>query len=298
MTAALSERVEIVRSNGLDHAVHRFEAAGLSPREPRRTIVILHGFLDSARTFELLAAPLVAAGFEVVAPDFRGFGLSGRVPPGGYYYFPDYVADLDGILRALSPGRLFIVAHSMGGSVGSLFAGTRPDRVEKLAILEGLGPLSEPPATGVDRMRRWLSDLGRIERTPRPLASMADAVDRLAVTHPRVDRDTLATRAERLVVRGENGALTWAWDPLHRSVSPIAFNAEVFASFLKQISCPTLFLHGGPNGWHPPDEEERLSHIAKLERVEIADAGHMMHWTKPTETAMALLSFFEAPLTQ
>lgn len=292
MTGALVERVEIVRSNGLDHAVHRFEIEGQPVREPRGTIAILHGFLDSARTFELLAEPLARAGFEVIAPDFRGFGASGRVPVGGYYYFPDYVADLDGILRALSPGRLFIVAHSMGGSVGSLFAGTRPDAVEKLAILEGLGPISEPPAMGVDRMRRWLSDLQRIERTPRPLASMADALDRLAATHPRVGREILATRAERLVVRGENGALTWAWDPLHRSVSPIAFNADVFGSFLKQIGCPTLFLHGGPNGWHPPDEEERLAHIAKLERAEIAEAGHMMHWTKPAETAAALLAFF------
>lgn len=293
MTEALFERVEFVRSNGLDHAVHRFEIQGSVPRSPRRTILILHGFLDSARTFELLAAPLVRAGYEVIAPDFRGFGASSRLPAGGYYYFPDYVADLDGILRVLAPERLLIVAHSMGGSVGSLFAGTRPEAVEKLAILEGLGPVSEPPAVAVDRMRRWLADLSRIERVPRPLASISDAIDRLAATHPRVGREILATRAERLVVRQGDGSLTWAWDPLHRSISPIAFNAEVFASFLRQISCPTLFLHGGPNGWHPPDEEQRLAHIAKLERVEIPDAGHMMHWTAPTQVAAALLAFFE-----
>ncbi|MBL8740121.1 MAG: alpha/beta hydrolase, partial [Myxococcales bacterium] len=167
MTAALTERVEIIRSNGLDHALHRFEMEGPAPR---RTVLLLHGFLDSARTFELLAAPLVQAGFEVVAPDFRGFGRSGRVPPGGYYHFPDYVADLEGIVRTLAPERLFIVAHSMGGSVATLFAGARPERVEKLVIMEGLGPLATPPETAPDRMRRWLADLERIERTPRPLA--------------------------------------------------------------------------------------------------------------------------------
>ena len=293
MTGALTERVEIVRSNGLDHAVHRFEISGTGPAQPRRTVLLLHGFLDSARTFELLATPLALAGFEVVAPDFRGFGLSGRVPAGGYYHFPDYVADLEGIVRAVAPEQLTVVAHSMGGSVATLFCGARPERIEKLVIMEGLGPLAAPHETAPDRLRRWLSDLDRIERQPRPLASMSDAVDRLVVTHPRVPRELLATRAERLVVKHADGKLTWAWDPLHRSVSPTPFSPEVYAAFLRQITCPTLFLHGGPNGWHPPDEDERLSHIAKLERVEIPDAGHMMHWTKPAETAAALLAFFD-----
>jgi pimeloyl-ACP methyl ester carboxylesterase len=294
MTGALVERVEIVRSNGLDHALHRFEVPGAASRDGRRTVLLLHGFLDSARTFEMLAAPLARAGLEVVAPDFRGFGQSGRVPAGGYYHFPDYVADVEGIVKFVAPERLFIVAHSMGGSVATLFCGARPERVEKLVTMEGLGPLAAPPETAPDRMRRWLADLDRIERQPRPLASLSDAVDRLAVTHPRVSREILATRAERLVVKQADGTLTWAWDPLHRSISPTPFSPEVYAAFLRQITCPTLFLHGGPNGWHPPDEEERLSHIAKLERVEISDAGHMMHWTKPAETAAALLAFFSS----
>jgi len=285
---AVLERVETIRSNGLDHAVHRFEVGGAAARP---TILLLHGFLDSAKTFDLLAAPLARAGFSVVAPDFRGFGQSSRVPEGGYYHFADYVADLDGILRVVAPERLSIVAHSMGGSVATLYAGARPDTVEKLVIMEGLGPISDPPEMAVDRMRRWLSDLIRIERTPRPLRSIDDAIDRLAVTHPRLDRKILASRAPRLVVQAPDGSLRWAWDPLHRSISPTPFNADIFAAFLRSITCPTLFLHGGPTGWHPPDEEQRLAQIAKLERVEIPDAGHMMHWTAPDAVAKEIIRF-------
>jgi pimeloyl-ACP methyl ester carboxylesterase len=52
-----------------------------------------------------------------------------------------------------------------------------------------------------------------------------------------------------------------------------------------------LFVSGGPLGWHPPDEEDRLAAFARLERIEIADAGHMMHWSRPDELSHAILRF-------
>ncbi|NUP11039.1 MAG: alpha/beta hydrolase [Polyangiaceae bacterium] len=287
------ERIERVRANGIELAVHRFEADSADADTPpaKQTLLLLHGFLDAAATWDLVAAPLARAGYEVLAPDFRGFGESDRVPEGGYYHFADYVADMDDLVRALAPRSLSIVAHSMGGGVATLFAGARPERVEKLVVMEGLGPISDPPAYSVDRMRRWLADRQKISRTPRLISSMDEALERLAATHPRIDRDVLRTRAEKLVRRGADGTISWAWDPLHRTTSPTPFQTEVYGSFLRAITCPTLFVSGGPTGWHPPDEAERLALFQKLDRVELPDAGHMMHWTAPDAVAGAILSF-------
>ncbi len=48
----------------------------------------------------------------MVAPDWRGFGDSEWVPGG--YWFPDYFADLDGLLDALAPqSRARVIGHSM-----------------------------------------------------------------------------------------------------------------------------------------------------------------------------------------
>ncbi len=52
-----------------------------------------------------------------------------------------------------------------------------------------------------------------------------------------------------------------------------------------------LFVSGGPLGYHPPDEEERLAAFADLRRETIADAGHMMHWTRPDEVGRILAAF-------
>lgn len=289
MTSGSTYEATDVTIRGLRLRLHRWSPAGRERRGPR--VLLLHGFLDAASTFEQLTEPMAEAGLEVVAPDLRGFGASDRIGAGGYYHFPDYVADVEALVHALGEPRVAVVGHSMGGGVATLFAGAVPDAVGRLAVLEGWGPMDTPPELGVEQMRRHLRDLKKVDRAGRPLASMEDAVDRLVASHPRIPRAILASRAERLTRREADGLLRWAWDPLHRTTSPTPFNAAVYASFLRAITCPTLAVSGGVHGWHPPDEEERLTLVRDLRRAELPDAGHMMHWTAPAQLAALLVPF-------
>src|SRR5262249_55137906 len=116
---------------------------------------------------------------------------------------------------------------------------------------------------------------------------------RLALHHPQVPRETLATRAALLTRRGDDGELTWAYDPLHRTISPSPFNVEAFKAFLGEITCPTLFVSGGAPGMHPPDEAERLAALRSVRIVTLPEAGHMMHWSAPRELAHELRTFFD-----
>jgi len=87
------------------------------------------------------------------------------------------------------------------------------------------------------------------------------------------------------------GGVRWAYDPMHKPVSPTPFQAAVFGAFVAKVTCPVLFVGGGETGYHPPDEEERLAGFSCLVRAEIADAGHMMHWTRPEALAAHLVGF-------
>ncbi|WP_437806570.1 alpha/beta fold hydrolase [Sorangium sp. So ce1078] len=276
--------------NGLELCVHRFRDDAARPTG--LTLLLLHGFLDAGSTWDLVAEPLARAGHDVVAPDLRGFGRSARVGAGSYYYFPDYIADVAALVDALAPARLGVVGHSMGGAVAVYYAGARPDRVERLALLEGMGPPSHGPEIAVARMEAWLRDMKGLDRTPRRLASMQDAIARLVANHPRVPRDVLATRAPLLTREEPDGGLAWAYDPMHRTTSPLWFQVEAFTSFLERIACPTLVVSGGPTGWHPPDEAARVAKLARAEHVELQDAGHMMHWSAASELAERLGEFF------
>ena len=262
-------------------------------RAPAGPVVLIHGFADTAATWGPVASELAAAGHRVLAPDLRGFGDTGRVGAGGYYHFADYIADLDALVRTLDLPPFALVGHSMGGTVSTLFAGSRPGSVRRLALLEGLGPPDSDLAHAPSRFTRWLDDLAVDNgRGRQRFFAAAEALDRLALQHPGVPRAVLAEQLPHLVRDAGPGQLRWHLDPLHRTTSPMPFQAAMFRSFAAAIRAPVLLVDGGPEGFHPPDEDARRAAFADVRTVTLPSAGHMMHWTQPTALAAHLRDFF------
>ena len=280
------------RLNGLKLWIHRFRDPDPGAPPSGLTVLLVHGFLDSGATWDLVAPALARAGHEVLAPDLRGFGQSEWAGAGGYYHFADYVADLSELIDSLVPRRLALVGHSMGGAVAALLAGARPECFERVALLEGMGPVAVEPEMAVERMKVWLRNLRDAPRSSRPLTSLVEATERLALHHPRVPRAVIETRASLLTRTDDQGRCFWAYDPLHRTTAPTPFNIENFRVFLRRIACPTLVVSGGPFGWHPPDEADRAACLRDARHLELPSAGHMMHWTAPDALAANLLAFF------
>jgi pimeloyl-ACP methyl ester carboxylesterase len=100
-------------------------------------LFLLHGWMDVSASFQFLVDAL-SADWRVIAPDWRGFGLTEW--RGDAYWFPDYLGDLDAILRFYSPeAAVTLIGHSMGGNVACLYAGVRPARVRRLVALDAFG---------------------------------------------------------------------------------------------------------------------------------------------------------------
>ena len=257
------------------------------------TILLLHGFADTAASFDLVLPSLARAGHRIVAPDLRGFGDSSWIGAGGYYHFPNYLADVVDLLRQLAPERLAVVAHSMGGTIAVQLAGVGVVPIEKLVLMEGLGPPAHSLDLVPDRFRRWLDALETHRTRPehRSFSSMEAVVERLVSTHPGVPVEVLRTRAPLLVKQRDDGRYVWKFDPLHRTVAPVPFLVDAFKAFLRRIACPTLVIHGGPTGFHTEDEEARIEAIPDVRVVDIPDAGHMMHWTRPEQVSRAIVQF-------
>ncbi|HLK39611.1 MAG TPA: alpha/beta fold hydrolase, partial [Polyangiaceae bacterium] len=148
-----------ITANGLPHHVLEWSGAPVDVIPP--TVLLLHGYMDAAATWNLVAPSLGATGMRVLAPDLRGFGDGPRVPEGAYYHFPDYVFDVADIVDALVPADapLFVVGHSMGGTIATLFSGAFPERVGRLVLLEGAGPPNNPHEVAPDRLRRWVHEV-------------------------------------------------------------------------------------------------------------------------------------------
>src|SRR5258705_12502558 len=69
------------------------------------TFVLLHGFADIGAMWSEVAERIAPHG-HVVAPDLRGHGDSDWIGPGGYYYFMDYLADIDDLISQLACPRV------------------------------------------------------------------------------------------------------------------------------------------------------------------------------------------------
>lgn len=274
-----------VVANGLRH--HLLETDGEAGRE----VLLLHGYLDLARSFVEVIEALAAQGYRVIAPDFRGHGDTDRTPPGSYYHYMDYVADLDALFEVLGLARAHVVAHSMGGGVATRFAGARPERVRSLCLLEGVGPPAMPADVAPDRTTAWLDGLAKLRRRgPRPMATIDDVMARMRVSHPALDVETLRHVATISTRALPEGGYVFRFDPLHQTTSPMRYDAEAVDAFLPRITCPVMHIDGGEiTAW--PDLAARATRYPNARFVTLEGAGHMMHWTRPAETSAAVLAF-------
>ena len=184
-------------------------------------LVMLHGWMDVSASFQFVVDAL-ARDWHVAAPDWRGFGRSERTHADSYW-FPDYLADLDRLLDALSPqAPVRLLGHSMGGNVAMLYAGVRPARVCALLNLEGFGLRDGAPEHAPARYAQWLDEL-RAGASLRDYASLDEVAARLMKNNPRLTAERAAFLAPHWSEPDGAGRLRIAGDPAHRIVNPVQY---------------------------------------------------------------------------
>jgi pimeloyl-ACP methyl ester carboxylesterase len=260
-------------------------------------LVLIHGFLDQAASWQPFVRSLqnrIAEPLWIVAPDCRGHGDSGWVGAGGYYHFPDYVFDLDCVIRALGVERLKLMGHSMGGTISFLYAGAFPSKVRQLVLIEGIGASGMNFCDAPLRMEKWITDLHDRGRNHfRQYASVEAGARQLQQTNPRLRSELALELARSGMKRNTKGKWVWKFDPLHRTVSPQPFYSEQAIEFFRRIACPVLVVDGRHSHHSQrPDKQQRLAVVRDKHFAEIDNAGHMVHLDNPEGLADEVWQFF------
>lgn len=108
-------------------------------------VVLLHGWPETGYAWRQVAPRLLAAGYQVIVPDLRGFGNSSR-PAAGYDRMT-MAEDVRRLVRGrVRAGPVLLVGHDWGGSTAAAWAGAHPDEVRRLVVIEAQprGPWSHP----------------------------------------------------------------------------------------------------------------------------------------------------------
>lgn len=266
-------------------------------------LVMVHGWMDVGASYQFVVDALREDRF-VVAPDWRGYGLT-EGPPVDNYWFPDYLADLDCLLdhyAGATPADL--VGHSMGGNVVMLYAGARPQRIRALVNLEGFGMPATRPAQAPGRYARWMDELKAFHRGEKDLKdydSVEAVARRLMKTNRRLSPDKAQWLAGHWAREQADGRWRILGDAAHKIVNAHLYRVDEVLEIYKAIQAPVLAVEASDDslghwwqGKYSLDEyHQRLQAVSDIRVGQVADAGHMLHHDRPHEVAQLIEGFLQ-----
>jgi pimeloyl-ACP methyl ester carboxylesterase len=278
------------------------------PSIARPPLVLLHGWMDVGASWQFVVDALAESRF-VIAPDWRGFGLT---EGGGVdnYWMPDYMADLDCLLDHYALDTpVDLVGHSMGGNVLMHYAGVRPERVRRAVNLEGFGmPMfqaDEAPA----RYGKWIDQIKKLHEGEMALAtygSVDGVARRLMKTNPRLGADKAEWLAQHWSAARPHTGGGERWeilgDPAHKVINANLFRTDEMLSLYASITAPVLAVEASDDSlrqwwkgrYSLAEYHERLKSVPDVRIAQVADAGHMLHHDQPEKVAALIEDFFKS----
>lgn len=241
-------------------------------------LLLLAGMMSDSASWGPVV-PDLTRHFTVIRPDNR---TTGRTEPReAPVTLVDWAGDVVRLLDHLGLGRVHLAGHSLGGLIAMHVAATAPDRVERLALLAA-GPMFLQRNL---MLFRHLLDLRADEYPPdlwlRALLPW--------LFHPRAFDD--AAMVETMI------ALSLAY-PHAQSREAFSVQIDGFAGVAASLAQPdrlppTLAVLGRDDLLMPREATvAALREMGEVTIVELAEAGHSVHWDAPAPVVAALLDHF------
>ena len=247
--------------------------------------IALHGWLDNAGSFDGLA-PLLPK-LDLVCLDLPGHGHSYHRPSGTPYHFVDWVPEVFCAAEALGWEHFSLLGHSMGAGIASLVAGTFPNRIRKLVLIEGIGPFATPDEDAPSQLRKAL--LYRPSGKKQHYPTREAAVERLA--HRDLEAHSAQVLAERALKHDENGWF-FHYAPEARTPSRVRMAEGQVRAFLGEITCPTLLLEAKDGLKGPETYMERDQFVSNITKL-VMEGRHHLHLDQPADVAEPIRAFLD-----
>jgi len=246
-------------------------------------LLALHGWLDNAGSFALLA-PRLASRFRVIALDLPGHGHADHLAPGASYHYLDYVRVVLAVADALRLDRYSLLGHSLGAGIAALTAAAMPERIEQLLLIEGLGPLGDDGSHTLQCFRDALMPRGDNRKPLRVFRDIEQAVSARSMVSG-LPAELVQPIVERGLIEAEGG---WRWrsDPQLTRPSAVRLGESQIHALLRGIEAPTALLLAQPATSYLPSApmQARADCVANI-TVSHLDGGHHLHLEHPHTVA-------------
>ena len=250
-------------------------------------VILIHGFGTSSFLWRNIAPAITEAGHTAYAVDLFGHGESDR-PFDADFGIAAQAEYLDAAMTALRVARGIIVGVDIGGAIALRLAATRPERVEKLVLIN-TPAFDEIPARDITQMQRSTAKFAfRTTRGILGAAPLIEGVLKGSVSDP----DTFMP--VKLIARylapfvGKDGVshlLTLASSITEDDMEEID---------LRTIHVPALIIRGERDGWIDSKVADRLVNALPDGRlVKLPGVGRLVPEEAPERMAELLLEFMK-----
>lgn len=245
-------------------------------------VVFIHGFAASLYSWRHQLAPVLEAGYRIVAFDNRGFGFAER--PASGYTNADYARLVLALLDSLRIGDVVLVGHSMGGAIAVEVALTAPARVRGLALID---PAGYGAVAARVIHRPVLRDLG-VALVSR--ATVAACLRLLFADSRRVTREDVDQYYAPLATGAARASLRRVLD---------TFDFEGLRGRIAGLEVPTLVLWGQADLLIPFRAAADLARdLPRAAFVLVRGAGHIPQEEQPEEVNLALIAYLRFGLPE
>ena len=258
-------------------------------------LLLVHGWPETWYAWRLLMLG-PARDFQVVAPDQRGCGLSGK--PTGGYDTATLASDLVALMDALGHRRFAVVGHDTGMWIGYALAADHPDRVDRLAVAEAAMPgvSPSPPLFGTSAAndRLWHFAFNRLADVNEQLVRGGEEVYfgfQFAKAANKLAGDTVSCYVDGLAT--DPDALRGSFAAYRALDATIEQNERRKA---RRLTLPVLTIGGAEGIGEGAANTMRLT-ADDVQSVVVSDCGHYCLEEAPNEILAALTGFL-APYRQ
>ncbi|HEY7873926.1 MAG TPA: 4-alpha-glucanotransferase [Actinomycetota bacterium] len=253
-------------------------------------VVLLHGFPDFWYSWRKQIPTLASAGFRVVAVDMRGYNESDKPDGVGAYGIQQLVDDVDGLIEHLGEERAHVVGHDWGGVVAWNVAMRRPERVDRLAILNAPHPrryVRSLPSR--QALKSWYMLFFQLPWLPERVLSFRDyePLRRILATTSN-DREEVE---EYVAAARRSNGLHY---PLNYYRSLARADSFKMLRWSRPVTRPVLVLWGDQDVALEPHTADPGPAWADATVHHFPHAGHWVHLDDPDGVNAALIDFLSA----
>ncbi|WP_414543475.1 alpha/beta fold hydrolase [Nostoc sp. CCY0012] len=229
-------------------------------------VVLLHGLVSQSYSWRNIMPALASQGTRAIAPDWIGYGFSGKPEKRDFAYTPDtFITALEKFINALEIERFSLVVQGFLGSVGLQYALRHPEQIANIAILN-------TPISTTAKLPWKIKQMGL------PLAGEMITQDPLLVDRTleggsryRIEDKDLDVYRKPFLKASVTGRSLLA---TIRNLQLDSAMAEIESGF-QQWQQPILLQWGMIDPWLPIDVAEKFANsVPDAELIKLNNVGH------------------------